>query len=147
MRSIKYAQFLKLLKRNLDDNVMISSSFVCQHYLPAFLLNAMSEVLDYVILAPSSQNVSAEGNALAPRVYTDSVATCLLNTNFPRSKIILGLPTGGMLVDPSSDRESSSSLIPYGNVSNDIYCFKKYTSNPDLTFLGLRASRRATTTL
>ncbi|EDS26415.1 conserved hypothetical protein [Culex quinquefasciatus] len=115
-RQIKYAQFLKLLKRNLDDNVIISSSFVCRHYLPAFLLNAMSEVLDYVILVPSSQNASAEGNALAPRVYTDSVATCLLNTNFPRSKIILGLPTGGMLVDPTSDRESSSSLIPYGNV-------------------------------
>ncbi|EDS45423.1 conserved hypothetical protein [Culex quinquefasciatus] len=115
-RQIKYAQFLKLLKRNLDDNLMITSSFVCQHYLPAFLLNAMSEVLDYVILAPSCQNAFAEGNALAPRVYTDSEATCLLNTNFPRSKIILGLPTGGMLVDPSVDRESSSSLIPYGNV-------------------------------
>ncbi|XP_039434044.1 uncharacterized protein LOC120416376 [Culex pipiens pallens] len=70
---IKYAQFLKLLKRHLDDHVLISNSFVCQHHLPAFLLNAMSEVLDYVILVPSSQNASAEGNALAPRVYSDSV--------------------------------------------------------------------------
>ncbi|EDS28837.1 conserved hypothetical protein [Culex quinquefasciatus] len=113
---IKYAQFLKLLKRHLDDHVLISNSFVCQHHLPAFLLNAMSEVLDYVILVPSSQNASAEGNALAPRVYSDSVANCLLNANFPRNKIVLGLPTGGLLVDSSADRESPSNFIPYGNV-------------------------------
>lgn len=115
---IKYAQFLKLLKRHLDDHVLISNSFVCQHHLPAFLLNAMSEVLDYVILIPSSQDASAEGNALAPRVYSDSVANCLLNANFPRNKIVLGLPTGGLLVDSSADQESPSNFIPYGNVLN-----------------------------
>ncbi|EDS26416.1 conserved hypothetical protein [Culex quinquefasciatus] len=87
-----------MLKQNLDDHVLISNSFICNQQLPAFLLNAMSEVLDYVILLPSSQNASIEGSALEPRVYSGSVANCLLGTNFPRNKIILGLPTGGMLV-------------------------------------------------
>uniref|UniRef100_A0A8D8NY68 (northern house mosquito) hypothetical protein n=1 Tax=Culex pipiens TaxID=7175 RepID=A0A8D8NY68_CULPI len=113
---IKYAQFLKILKQNLNDQVLITNSFVCSQQLPAFLLNAMSEVLDYVILLPSSQNASIEGSALEPRVYSGSMANCLLGANFPRNKIVLGLPTGGKLVDSSVDRETHSNLIPYGNV-------------------------------
>lgn len=76
----------------------------------------MSEVLDYVILLPSSQNASIEGSALEPRVYSGSMANCLLGANFPRNKIVLGLPTGGKLVDSSVDLETHSNLIPYGNV-------------------------------
>ncbi|KAL9702635.1 hypothetical protein quinque_006153 [Culex quinquefasciatus] len=113
---IKNAQFLKMLKQNLDDHVLISNSFVCNQQLHAYLLNAMSEVLDYVILLPSSQNASIEVSAFEHRVYSGPVANCLLGANFPRNKIVLGLPTGGKLVDSSVDRETPSNLIPYGNV-------------------------------
>ncbi|XP_052563041.1 uncharacterized protein LOC120416375 [Culex pipiens pallens] len=70
---IKYAKFLKILKQNLDDHVLISNSFVCNQQLHAYLLNAMSEVLDYVILLPSSQNASIEVSAFEPRVYSGPV--------------------------------------------------------------------------
>lgn len=116
-----------MLKQNLDDHVLISNSFVCNQQLHAYLLNAMSEVLDYVILLPSSQNASIEVSAFEPRVYSGPVANCLLGANFPRNKIVLGLPTGGKLVDSSVDRETPSNLIPYGNVCSS--CFASHMNS------------------
>nr|XP_029732247.1 uncharacterized protein LOC109425877 [Aedes albopictus] len=121
---IVFSQFLERLRQRLKSKIIISLSLDIQRFVTGPLANSIIQYVDFVVT--SRDDSFADGNQddgeFLVRKYSEAAVNRLVTGGFPPEKIVLGLQTAGIVMNPSEQHDfplkrcAVIGLIPYSQV-------------------------------
>ncbi|XP_055528097.1 uncharacterized protein LOC129720635 [Wyeomyia smithii] len=122
---IGFARFLSLLKLRLGTTSAVTTAIDCRRPIAPPLVRAMNECLDMVVLLSMSEVLHSISNSsdFNVRKYSAASINCALDAGLHPERIVLGLQTVGVLVNPLATdldlirlKNSDVEFLSYGQV-------------------------------